>query len=152
MFNTIISPDNLPTAFIFHHIGYATNSLSREIDSFALIGYRQEGDIFRDHIQGISGCFLTGPGPRIELLENLPGAHTLTPWLSVGIKMYHFAYQTPDISKAVDWARQQRARVTVPPVAAVAFGNRRISFVMLRNGLMLEFIEHESQFESQVII
>jgi methylmalonyl-CoA/ethylmalonyl-CoA epimerase len=30
----------------------------------------------------------------------------------------------------------------VAPVAAVAFGGRHISFVMFRNGLMLEFIEN----------
>ena len=50
-------------------------------------------------------------------------------------------YLVADIEGALEWARSQRARVTVAPVAAVAFGGRRISFVMFRNGLMLEFIE-----------
>ena len=131
----------LPRGYDFHHVGYATTSLSRERDFFAFLGYRQEGDSFSDQCQGVSGCFLTGPGPRIELLENLPGLETLTPWLNAGIKMYHFAYFVEDLDAALAWAKTKRARVTVAPVPAVAFSGRHISFVIFRNGLMLEFIE-----------
>lgn len=137
------SVPELPADFEFHHIGYATTSLAKERDFFTLLGYRQEGEIFADPIQGVAGCFLTGPGPRIELLENLPGATTLTPWLNAGIKMYHFAYQVGDLQEALAWARNQRARITVAPVPAIAFGGRNISFVMFRNGLMLEFISRQ---------
>ncbi len=131
----------MPEGYDFHHIGYATASIERERDFFALLGYCQEGGVFVDPIQGVTGCFLIGAGPRIELLENLPGAATLTPWLNAGVKMYHFAYEVADLDAAIDWARSQLAKVTVVPVPAVAFGKRRISFVMFRNGLMLEFIE-----------
>lgn len=55
--------------------------------------------------------------------------------------MYHFAYWVDDISNASDWARSQRAKVIVQPVPATALGGRHISFVMFRNGLMLEFIQ-----------
>lgn len=131
----------LPDGYEFHHIGYATKSIARERSQFEALGFRIEGEYFSDPIQGISGCFMVGPGPRVELLENLPGADTLTPWLDAGVKMYHFAYWVDDINQALEWARGQRAKVTVQPVAAIAFGGRRISFVMFRNGLMLEFIE-----------
>jgi methylmalonyl-CoA/ethylmalonyl-CoA epimerase len=131
----------LPTGYDFHHVGYATTSLDRERNFFACLGYCQEGQSFSDPLQGVAGCFLTGPGPRIELLENLPGGEMLTPWLNAGIKIYHFAYQVDDLDGALQWARTQRARVTVAPVPAVAFSGRHISFVMFRNGLMLEFIE-----------
>lgn len=133
----------LPAGYEFHHIGYATASLTRERELFSFLGYVQEGPDFADPVQGVAGCFVTGPGPRVELLENLPGAETLTPWLNAGIKMYHFAYLVADMAGALDWARSQRARVTVAPVPAVAFGGRCISFVMFRNGLMLEFIERD---------
>ncbi|GJH09281.1 VOC family protein [Caballeronia novacaledonica] len=131
----------LPSGYEFHHLGYATASMAREREFFESAGYRIEGEPFEDTVQGIAGCFLTGPGPRIELLENLPGSHTLTPWLDAGIKIYHFAYCVDDIDAALTWARRNRCKVTVPPVAAVAFGGRRISFVMYRTGFMFEFIE-----------
>ncbi len=130
-----------PTGHEFHHIGYATTSIERELATFNMLSYRCEGDAFTDPTQGIRGLFLVGPGPRIELLEGLPGSATLAPWLASGTRMYHIAYTVPDIGVAVSWARSQRARITVEPVPAVAFGGRSISFAMFRNGLLAEFIE-----------
>lgn len=143
----MVNIPRLPVGYNFHHIGYATTSIERERAVFEFIGYRAEGSIFTDLEQGVKGCFLVGSGPRLELLENLPGATTLTPWLNAGIKMYHFAYQVDDIDAAIEWARAQRAKVIVRPIPAIAFGGSRISFVMFRNGLMLEFIETTVFFE-----
>lgn len=131
----------LPKGYEFHHIGCATACIDRERRLFEFLGYQIEGEPFSDTLQGVSGCFLTGPGPRIELLENLSGSDTLTPWINAGVKMYHFAYWVDDVCNAIDWARSQRAKVIVRPVPAIAFGGRHISFVMFRNGLMLEFIQ-----------
>jgi methylmalonyl-CoA/ethylmalonyl-CoA epimerase len=55
--------------------------------------------------------------------------------------MYHLGYEVDDVVAAIEWACQQRAKVIVPPVPAVAFGGRRIAFVIFRHGLLLEFIE-----------
>lgn len=133
----------VPSGYEFHHVGYATASIERERALFEALGYVLEGEVFEDPVQGIKGCFLTGAGPRLELLENLPGASTLTPWIGAGIKMYHFAYWVDNIDAAIEWARGNRGKVTVSPVGAIAFGGRRISFVIFRNGFMLEFIERE---------
>lgn len=132
---------NLPDAFEFHHLGYATRGIDREIEPLTLLGYRETGVRFADPVQGIAGCFVEGPGPRIELLENLPGSKTLTPWLDAGVKLYHFAYMVADLERALAWAATVRSRVVAPPVPATAFGGRRICFVMFRNGLLLELIE-----------
>lgn len=126
---------------MFHHIGYATASIERELATFALLGYLPEGEAFTDPAQGVSGCFIVGPGPRIELLQSLPGAKKLQPWLDSGVHMYHLAYLVDDIDRATAWARCQRARIAVEPVPAAAFGGRRIAFAMLRNGLLIEFVE-----------
>lgn len=130
-----------PSGHTFHHIGYATTSLVREREFFKHLGYEQEGLDFKDPVQGILGCFLQGPGPRLELLENLPGSNTLTPWLNTGIKMYHIAYEVEDLENAIVWARSRRGKMTVPPVPAIAFHGRRICFFAFRQGPMLEFIE-----------
>ncbi len=135
------APMAAPDGHEFHHIGYATTTLDRELVTFGLLGYRSEGKAFTDQVQGVRGLFLVGAGPRIELLESLPGSTTLAPWLANGIRMYHVAYTVPDIGGAVAWARAQRARITVEPVPAVAFQGRRVSFAMFRNGLLVEFIE-----------
>ena len=135
----MIIPDN----FLFHHLGYATQSIKKELISFLSIGYQIEGEHFTDDVQGVEGCFLVGAGPRIELLQNLPGAQTLTPWLNANIKFYHLAYLVPNMDAALIWARNQRAHITVNPVPAVAFEGRLISFVIMRNGVLIEFIENQ---------
>ncbi|MEQ9142867.1 MAG: VOC family protein [Parvibaculaceae bacterium] len=125
----------------FHHIGWATGSIEKEREYLLRLGYAQEGEEFSDATQGIRGCFLNGLGPRIELLENLSGSDTLTPWLDAGVKMYHMAYLTESLEETLTWIRSHRAKVIVEPVPAVAFGGRRISFVMLPNRFLVEFIE-----------
>jgi hypothetical protein len=85
---------------------------------------------------------MLGPGPRIELLENTEGSHTLTPWLDAGTKLYHMAYEIETtLEDALRWVQRERARVVVQPVPAVAFGGRYICFVMFRRGLLIELIE-----------
>jgi len=136
-----VAPDDLPQGFAFHHLGYACADLAKDRAQFERLGYAVEGEAFEDPVQGIAGLFLTGAGPRIELLQNLPGSTTLKAWLEQGTRIYHFAYLVPDMTQALAWARTQRAITTVQPVPAVAFGGRHIAFVMLRTGFMLEFIE-----------
>ncbi|MCH7344984.1 VOC family protein [Pelomonas sp. CA6] len=136
------SPPALPGGWDFHHLGYACKDLDAAQRFFAAIGYTLEGAEFEDPTQGIRGRFLNGAGPRIELLQDLPGRDTLRPWLDGGgSRLYHLAYEVPDMDAALAWSRAQRGLVTVQPVAAVAFGGRRIAFVMFRHGPMLEFIE-----------
>lgn len=132
------SPSN---GYTFHHIGYATTCLLREREFFEHLGYFQEGVDFKDSTQGILGCFLKGPGPRLELLQNLPDSNTLTPWLNAGIKMYHIAYEVENLENAIFWARSQRGKMTVAPVPSIAFQGRRICFFVFPQGPMLEFIE-----------
>ena len=130
----------LPKGFEFHHIGYATKSISRELELFKYLGYRQEGEEFYDNTQGVIGCFISGTGPRIELLQNIEGSGTLDDWLKCGIKMYHFAYLVSDIEEAIRWVERQRARVIVKPVPSVAFKGQRICFAIFRHGQMIEII------------
>ena len=133
--------ETLPVGSVFHHIGYATNSLTIERKFFENLGYVQEGVTFEDSFQGVKGCFLHGTGPRLELLENLPGSNTLTPWLDSGIKIYHIAYQVECLSETIEWAKSLRGKMIVAPVSAVAFGGKKICFFSFRQGPMLEFIE-----------
>ena len=131
----------LPGTAEFHHIGYATTSIEREATFFRTLGYSLEAESFIDTAQGVQGCFMSGLGPRVELLESYLGSKTLAPWVDAGIKMYHFAYMIDDMNACIQWARNQRAIVTVEPIPSVAFDRRLISFVMFRNSLLVEFIE-----------
>jgi len=128
----------------FHHLGIASTSLARDVRAYALLGYRPEGKEFEDDRQGVRGLFLAGAdasGPRLELLEPLPGSQTLSPLLARGVKCYHHAYEVQVLEAAIRELRAARARSVRPPSPAVAFQGRRITFLILPNGWMVELIE-----------
>lgn len=134
-----------PSDLAFHHVGVACSDIETEAARLAILGYAREGSSFSDPRQGVRGLFLAGQAPRLELLE--PLAHSeggvLTPWLDKGIKLYHLAYETPSVPASVEALRQERGKLIVPPVPAVAFGGREIAFVMLRNQVLIELIARE---------
>jgi methylmalonyl-CoA/ethylmalonyl-CoA epimerase len=127
----------------FHHVGIACRDLRREQDGLEPLGYAPVGERFSDPRQGITGLFLEGPGPRLELLAALEGSDTLDPWLAGRAKMYHLAYEVPDLAAAIDAASGAGCRIISGPTPAVAFGERGICFVMLRTLFLVEFIEAE---------
>lgn len=125
----------------FHHIGVACLDLDVETRRLMALGYAVEGVDFTDPIQGVRGRFLNGGGPRLELLAPLTEVGVLTPWLKAGVKLYHLAYETTNFDKELARMRSSGAKVVVTPVPAVAFGHRKITFLMLPNMLMTELIE-----------
>jgi hypothetical protein len=57
--------------------------------------------------------------------------------------MYHLGYIVADLQQAVASALAAGARQVSAPQPAVAFGDREICFVMLRNLFLVELIESE---------
>jgi methylmalonyl-CoA/ethylmalonyl-CoA epimerase len=127
----------------FHHLGVATESLESEARAYAALGYEPEKDEFVDPLQGVRGVFMVGGGPRLELLEPLPGDDTLVPLLRRGVKCYHHAYEVVSLDASLDALRQAHAQVVRVPTEAVAFDHRRVAFLVLPNMWMVELIEAE---------
>jgi methylmalonyl-CoA/ethylmalonyl-CoA epimerase len=126
---------------IFHHLGIATESLEDDARVYAALGYKPEGKEFADPVQGVRGLFLNGGGPRLELLEPLPGSDTLAPILRRGVKCYHHGYEVASLDDSLAKLRVARAQVIRMPAPAVAFDYRRVIFVVLPNTWIVELIE-----------
>lgn len=124
----------------FHHVGVACRDLAREAAAYARLGYESESDVFDDPGHGIRGIFLTGPGPRLELVIDRPGSRVVEPWLRHGTAMYHMAFEVDDLQRAIAHETQVGAKLLVSPRPAVAFAGRTVAFVMLRNRMLLELI------------
>jgi methylmalonyl-CoA/ethylmalonyl-CoA epimerase len=120
-------------------LGIATDSLQQDHWAYGALGYRSEGAIVVENLQGVRGQFLVGGGPRLELLEPLPGSETLAPFLSRGIKCYHHAYEVESLEDSLAALRAAGAKQLAPPVDAAAF-NRREVFLMLPNRWIVELI------------
>jgi methylmalonyl-CoA/ethylmalonyl-CoA epimerase len=127
----------------FHHIGIACRNLDKEQEIWANLGYTQEGDEFEDSIQQVRGRFLVGVGPRLEILVPASEHSPLEGWLKRNIKMYHQAFTTPRFDIALESIEKIGARRIEEPAPAIAFGHRRIVFVMASNGNLIELIEEE---------
>ena len=126
----------------FHHIGVACRNLDVEARPYHLLGYAQAGEDFVDPIQGITGRFLEGPGPRLELVTPTGDAEgVLSGMLERGTKMYHLAFLARSFDEALNEALKARGKLVGSPVPAVAFGGRRICFLFLPNLMLVELIE-----------
>jgi methylmalonyl-CoA/ethylmalonyl-CoA epimerase len=124
-----------------HHLGIACKSIAADSAGLEILGFKREGEDFDDPRQGIKGRFLVGPGVRFELLEDLPGHATLVPWLASRTRIYHQAYLADDLDTSLAHLVEAGARVTRPPMPAVAFSGRRVVFAMLPQMMLVELIE-----------
>jgi methylmalonyl-CoA/ethylmalonyl-CoA epimerase len=131
----------ISSEFSFHHLGVACQDLAAEMDRFRVLGYRQECGFFRDPTQKIEGVFLTGPGPRLELLAPLDASSPVATWLKNGIKYYHQAFEVASMSRGLEQMRGRHGRVVAPPEPGAAFGGRLIAFVMLPGMILIEMIQ-----------
>jgi methylmalonyl-CoA/ethylmalonyl-CoA epimerase len=131
----------VPEGSRFHHVGVACRELDGELAGMRALAYEPVGAPFVDPQQGITGVFVEGLGPRLELLAPLEGSAVLDPWLRGGSRMYHLAYEVADLDAAVTSAEAEGARLVSEPVPSVAFDQRRICFLMLRVRLLTELIE-----------
>lgn len=126
----------------FHHVGVACVDFERESAVLRMMGFRQESPDFEDAGQGIAGRFMVSENtaPRLELLKNLSGSHTLDDWLTRKIKLYHFAYVVTNFEDALNWFVRHRAVVVRKPMLSSYFG-KRICFIVLPSLLMVELVE-----------
>ena len=124
----------------FHHIAVASENIEKEFRSYSLLGYEKEAEQFTDSIQGIIGQFIIAKNqPRLELLQNAENSHTLDSWLEKGIKLYHYAYETDDMNKAIEFLTANRAKLVSPQKKSVYF-KQNICFFILPNRFLIELI------------
>ncbi len=125
----------------FHHLGVACRKLDTEQRYWETLGYVQEGPEFDDPVQRVRGRFLVGPGPRLELLTPTSQDSPVEGVIKRRNKIYHQAFETTDFDRALVTLEGTGARRIAEPASAVAFGGRRIVFLLLPNGHLLELIE-----------
>lgn len=135
---------------LFHHIGVACRpealTHGTERQNLDLLGYCPEGEQWVDDRLGMRGQFMIADGvgaPRLELIAPHGNQSPVTPWLERGIKLYHLAFLAADLPAEIKRMREHRAKLMLPPTPAVAFGDRRVAFVMLPNLLLIELIEKD---------
>ena len=135
----ILSPD-----LRFHHVGLACRRLEVEKRAHELLGYTVEGEPFSDPVQKVDGLFMDHGPMRVELLAPASEDSPLQDYLRRGIRLYHEAFETPDLRASIAALEAGGARLVTGPVTAVAFGGREIAFLMLRSMSLVELIQSET--------
>lgn len=110
------------------HIGYITDDILKTASSFRLLGY-ETCDIVNDDTQRTRICFLQKDGETtIELVEPYEDNKSMQKMLKRGVTPYHTCYTVQDIMTAYEEMLDNDFTPLFKPVAAPAFGGRKICY------------------------
>lgn len=133
------------SALRLHHIGFVVDSIPKSIDSFLrMFQAAWDEKIFDDPIQKAKVTFLTtraGDG-QIELVEPLEAGSPVSLFLEQkGGGLHHLCYEVARLDEELKELRSRGIAIAKRPQPAVAFGGRRIAWVITRDRLLVELLE-----------
>lgn len=126
----------------FHHVGVAVRSIEETAKWYVGMGYSL-AETIEDPIQNVLIAFLKREdSPLLELVQPVDKTSPVYNILKkVGVSAYHFCYETADLQKIIADLEEQEFRVLVEPVQAIAFNNRKISFLYHLEIGLIELLE-----------
>jgi len=128
-----------------HHIGFVVSSIEESAASFAqFLGASWDGQIFTDPLQKVRVSFFESPNTRdskIELVEPAERGSPVTRFLERGGGLHHLCYEVEDPESHLESCKSLGIIILRAPVRAVAFGGRRIAWVITKKKLLVEFLE-----------
>jgi len=127
-----------------HHVGTLVDDIEaatrRMVDRF---GYAVESPVIEDAAQTARVRFLRLPGADhwLELVTPVGERSKLRNALSKGVTLHHVCYEVSDLTAALTHLRDGGMLVIGEPTPAVAFGGRRIAWLMDRHAPLVELLE-----------
>ena len=126
------------------HIGYAVKRIDRAITAFQKLGYEFE-PVIDDTDRNVKLAFGSKDGYRIELVAPLDkkAESPVDQYLSntVGTP-YHICYESESLDAEIEELKAQGYKVVIEPRPAVAFGGRRVVFMMNIGFGLMEIVEN----------
>lgn len=133
-----------------HHVGYAVNSIAESLPGWqvTLCPIRVSGT-FEDPAQGARVVFLEfAPGSTLlELVEPLGADAPLARFVHKGGGLHHLCFEVDDLDAQIKEMQAKKAFLVRHPRPAVAFGGRRITWMVTREKLLVEFLERSAQVQ-----
>ena len=125
------------------HIGYAVKRIDRAIDEFSKLGFAFE-PIVDDEDRNVKISFGEKDGHRIELISPLDKKKEspVDQYLSNAFGTpYHICYKSSSFDEEVEALIQQGYKVIIDPRPAIAFGGKRVVFMMNIGFGLMEIVE-----------
>ena len=126
------------------HIGYAVKRIDRAITAFQNLGYEFE-PVIDDTGRNVKLAFGNKDGYRIELVAPLDKKveSPVDQYLSNAIGTpYHICYESDRFDAEIEELKAQGFKVVIEPRPAVAFGGRRVVFMMNIGFGLMEIVEN----------
>lgn len=134
-----------PAPLRLHHSGYAVPDIDAVSESFCKsVGGIGITRIWEDPIQRVRVAFILPAVEGEPCIELVAPSAPNSPVLRVverGGGLYHLCYETPDLDAELLAAPSRSLTVVRKPHPAVAFGNRRIAWLISREKLLIEYVE-----------
>jgi len=129
-----------------HHIGYVVPSIAEGMRRWeSAVFARSVSAMYTDEIQKATVLFLElSDGVRLELVEPLTCDSPVNAFLSRGGGLHHLCFEVENLTQQIQHMRQQHAVLVRRPQPAVAFGGRRIAWMMTRDGMLIEYLERNA--------
>lgn len=129
-----------------HHIGYVVSSIAEGLQRWeSALSARSVSARYADHIQKATVLFLELPdGVKLELVEPLTSDSPVNGFLSKGGGLHHLCFEVGSLTQQIQHMRKQHAVLVRRPQPAVAFGGRRIAWMMTRDRMLVEYLERNA--------
>jgi len=128
-----------------HHVGFVVADIASAMEGFLRsLNASWNQQIWEDPLQRVKVAFLTtSPGvPQIELVEPVGDRSPVRKFLvEKGGGLHHCCYETDNLKAELQAFRSRRAILVRPPQPAVAFGGRRIAWLLTQENLLVELLE-----------
>ena len=124
----------------FHHIGYLVNNFNSAINDFKKFNYKKKNTVITDKNLKVQIQFLINGNNIIELVKPFKKNYGLLSILRKKNYAYHFAYKVKNLEKTLIKLKKN-FKIIVYPVSAKAFNNKKVAFLKMKNGFIIELIQ-----------
>ena len=132
---------------VIDHIGVAVPRLEEGISLWTeLFGYHQLTVPIVNTRQKVRVVFLDKEGsPTVKLIEPFDAASPAFRFAQKGGGLHHLCFRCADLGATVERMKRMGLRVLSEPEPGEAFGNERIAFVYVGQGLNIELIDTQNK-------
>lgn len=133
-------------AMRLHHMGFVVADIATAMPAFTRsMVATWDGRIFEDPLQRVKVAFMTTrPGDaQIELVQPVGEGSPVARFLQQGGGMHHLCYEVADLEAELMAFRSRGAAIASRPKPAVAFGGRRIAWVITPEKFLVELLEEK---------
>jgi methylmalonyl-CoA/ethylmalonyl-CoA epimerase len=132
-----------------HHVGFVLADIEAGIAGFVKsLAARWEGRIYEDPYQQVKVTFLTTRvgDAQIELVAPIGDTSPVAQFLhKTGGGMHHVCFEVADLAESMTELRKRGAIIAKRPKPAVAFGGRKIAWILTAEKMLIELLQQNER-------